>query len=377
MKNPKGFFVAGALVSLSLAASAPARADEVYMAVAGDATLAPAPGGHGIALVDWRKGFGSTGAYLDFTYNTDTVDVAFDQIALGNGVRLRLGAFGEVREAGVLSDYWVEGEELSDRGISASRGGAYAEVKRAIGRSMYVNWRTTAQRWFFSKLMSTGDSVLLPLDFTSIDEHLSLTLWHFSHDRSQWQPHRLFGRFVGIGAGVAADYQWRSLASRWGAIADPRNIPSAGEASGSEWIAGGTKIVDRLRWQFRQEGRFGVGEDDITRGRIGGMNPYSVRLAGSAWPAFLSSRYLAGHASLRYRAFGESEIGILGDAVWLRDPRRNGSHDFGAIGGIGALLDARWGPWQADLRAGWTLPSQWMATEPHVNVFFAVGREIH
>jgi hypothetical protein len=103
------------------------------------------------------------------------------------------------------------------------------------------------------------------------------------------------------------------------------------------------------------------------------VTPYAIRLAGAPWPAFLSSRVLAGHADLALRVWRDIEVGLASDVVWLDDPARTGARTMGTLAGAGGFLDARMGAWQLDVRVGLLAPSSWMLDSPQINGFVGVG----
>jgi hypothetical protein len=96
------------------------------------------------------------------------------------------------------------------------------------------------------------------------------------------------------------------------------------------------------------------GEDDLDRLRIGGVGAYVVPLAGVPWAGLLSGRLAAAEVSVHVRTAGELELGLLADGVFIDDRHRASPAEAGALGGLGAFADARFGPWQIDARLGWT-----------------------
>jgi hypothetical protein len=110
-----------------------------------------------------------------------------------------------------------------------------------------------------------------------------------------------------------------------------------------------------VRLQLQESAAFGVGEDDLTRDRIGGLTPFAAPMAGAPWAGWLSERYVAAQGSVHVRAFDDFELGPLVTALGLADPDRTGAQDeLGGQWGVGALADYRRGPWQFDLRGGWS-----------------------
>lgn len=369
---PAGFLAGVALVAVLFGLSAPASA-ESYGLVAGELRVSPDLDGNGIAIAQGNFSLGKE-RRLQVTYNTDTLDVAVDRIPLGGRTTLRAGVAGEAILAGVLTNYFRRGESVPELGFSASWVALYGELAHRLADRQFLTWRVTGRRWFFGEGPSTAQSFILPEDFVALEQKLSWTWWGFRDDPSTRQAHRLFWRLRGFGFGVQAESHLRSRAAAWGGRDDLRNDPARHQVIGTQWAAVGVPLAGDWRLQLREEARVGSGGDDLTRRRVGGFNPYAVNLAGAPWPAFLSQDLVAGHASVHWNAWADSEVGVLGDLVYLRDPARDGSGQLGALGGIGAFLDYRQGPWQGDLRVGWTLPNPWLASDAHVGVFAALGR---
>ena len=113
-------------------------------------------------------------------------------------------------------------------------------------------------------------------------------------------------------------------------------------------------------------------EDDLTRVRIGGMNPYVVPLAGAPWAALLADSFIAIQMSWHFRIYRELELGFLADGLAMSDPRRIGDRELGMLGGLGLFIDFQMGSFQLDLRGGWT-PSLRPSVAGNWNVFIAFG----
>ena len=93
----------------------------------------------------------------------------------------------------------------------------------------------------------------------------------------------------------------------------------------------------------------------MSRDRLGGMNPYVVRIAGAPWGAYASETYAGGEWSWHVPVGTATELGVLLGGALIDDVRRVGGDSATAmVFGAGALADVRLGDWQLDLRAGWS-----------------------
>lgn len=367
IRDVRGFFhILAALVVVLPASSAAA---DVSVGGLADASFGAQAGGHGAGLIDWRHGVGIGTAVV--TLNTDTVRAGLHRVRLADGLQLEAQIAGQALLAGVSSDYWVRGELLPDRGFASSWLGGHVQLAQRVGRRQVTTVRIAPRRHLFGAGEQT--SIRVPDDFTVVEQAVGYTYWGFDPDVMDWRPHQWFLRLRGFGFGAEAQSHLRSRTGRWGHPDDPRNDPAATIFIASQWAALGVDLAPGLRLQFREEARVGFGEDDITRQRIGGQNPYVVQLAGAPWPGFLSSHVLAGHVSLHWNAFGQSELGVAADVVALDDPGRTGSDDFGVLGGGALFADLRFGRWQVDARVGAAVPTRWLEGDLNVGVLLGVG----
>ena len=370
-----------ALVALAprIASSEPDR-HEAYAFLAGDIWPAPQAGGQGIAFLGWRWRGSSLTAYA--TYNTDTVRLGVDAVCISDRACFGAEVRGQLRFAGLLANYFVDGQRIAAFGLSASYLAATLQGRfRPLDR-WHVHLRSTARRWFFGRTDTTA-SVILPPDTWAFEQQAHLTYWAFDPDPSAREPHRPSWRLRGFGFGLQANYHHRLDARPWGVGVDEspspsvagRNRPDRNLAFVRQWAAIGIRLVDRWRLQLTERAGWGWGQDDLTRARIGGLNPYVIAIAGVPWAAFIADRYFAGQATLHYRLFDDVEVGLQLDAVGLRDIRRVDNDALGAAVGVGAFADARIGPWQGELRIGYSPDvGGWQADGPHVSLFVLVGR---
>lgn len=359
-----------ALIAASFLFATAAQAGErptVAAVAATDLQVAPTVSGFGLVLVQAEVG------RLRVRVNTDTLDVSWGEIDLAPQTSLRVGLAGEALVAGMMHRYSVAGEVVPSRGFAASWAGPYVEMTRRLGRNGFAGWRTTARQWWFGE--TEARAFTAPENFLSLEQKISLTYWGFAADPSLYEPHRLFRRIRGFGAGVQGEFWWRTAAEQWGNPADGRNEAHQRNFGASQWAAVGVP-VGASRVQVEERAYFGVDQDDLNRLAVGGFNPYMIRLPGVSAPAFRTSRALSGEVALHMPIGAESELGLTSSTVLLHDPLRDGTDEIGALTSVGAFVDFRSGPWQADLRFGWTLPSPALARVPQLGLFAAIGRQL-
>jgi hypothetical protein len=320
----------------------------VALAVGGDLRLHPVVDGHGFALVHWDQPVGRV--HLVTSYDTDTLRLSVEQLRLG---RVELGAMaaGEVYIAGLLSDYYQRGRLVPERGFYASYAALSAWAK-LLAAPHYLELAVTARRWFFQATSDTRRGFVLPADAWVGELRLRYTLWQLAPDRSLWEAHRPFPRVRGVAFGVEAGVDLRDDAHKWGD--DARNDPSSTIVMLRQWLRAGANLVRGLRLQLDETAVWMFGEDDLVRARLGGMNRYTLPLAGAVWPAYLAGRVASAELSLHARIAGEVEAGLLADGAIVDDRDRTGSSPPGALFGVGIFADVRVGAWQFDFRGGWS-----------------------
>jgi hypothetical protein len=339
------------IAALLFAAPVSGLHHRVGLALGGDVVLAPAPGGNGFGLLRWEmQGLPRRSRFM-LELNTDTLRVGWDGIRVG---RFELGvqAAGEVLIAGLLTNYYVDGRNDQRRGFYASYAALHGFAKLHV-KPHYLELAVGGRRWFFSHASSTQPGLVLPPEAWVGEVRLRYTLWQVRPDRSLWEAQRLHARISGIAFGVELGLDERSDAAPWGA--DPRNQPSRHGILVRQWMRAGVELGRRVRLQLDEIACWMWGEDDLNRQRVGGMNPYSVPLAGAPWAGYLAGKLAALHASLHVRVRHEHELGVIADAVVLEDADRLGPLGRpDVLAGVGVFADVRVKSWQIDLRAGWS-----------------------
>lgn len=353
------------IVAFVVVAAAPASAAELHhrisLAGGGEIYATPDLSGHGFFLLRYDLDGLPRNAHFAAELNTDTLRLSYDRVRFGR-FELGVAAAGEVLIAGILSDYYRDGQNDPGRTFWASYGSAAAAAKLNLAPH-FVELAVGARRWFFSRGGATRPELTLPPESWVGEVRLRYTLWQLAGDRSLWEPQRLFPRLRGVAFGVELGLDARSLARPWGArddaaftVPDLRNDPSRTIFSARQWLRAGTLLQRRVRLQIDETASWMWGADDLVRLRVGGLNPYSVPLVGAPWAGYLAGNLAAIDASLHVRVAREHEIGVLVDGVVLDDVDRTGGSTArpAVLGGVGVFADLRLGAWQLDLRGGWS-----------------------
>ena len=340
----------------------PAHAADTQLSfsVLGEGAFTPEPGGHGAMLLAADvTNIGDQALSFAAVLNTETLRLQLAGIPLAERLWLELDATGELGFASLLPDYFLYGEKIPERGFFASYVDGGATLVWSPSGPHWIRLRAGVRRWFFGAGPNTADALDLPADVTAFSPTLAYTLWLIRDGDEFSERHRVFPRVVGFALGVEMGMSLRTNHDAWGTL-DPaletgaRNDPNALSLRPQGWLRAGTWIADNLRWQVMCEAAYGVGEDDITRSRVGGQNPYVVGVPGLAWGSFVSERYVGGDWSWHLRAAGQSEVGLRFAGAYLDDLDRTGESRGGALFGASVFADMRFGDWQVDTRLGWS-----------------------
>lgn len=321
---------------------------------------------HGILLVGYDFDPWIAEGYPSIVFDTDTLRLGISEMQLGEAWRLGVNLTGETSVAGLLPYYYVDGQADLGRGFFASYAEADVRIKRLIPGGGWAELAVTGRQWLFEDIEGDTDpSLVKPDDFFVVMPRLHLGWWKLKNDPAWTQRHRFHPRLTGWAVGLNLGVDVRTSDSAWGSVdregstdADEvgrntlRNQPEKIIYTARQWFLGGIQLNDRFRLEISEYAAFGVGEDDVTRERVGGMGPYVVEMPGAPWPAYLADKLVAARVSLPILVGGDVEIGPTFSAIYLQDKDRVGSEDFGLVYGAGATLDARFGDWQLDLRGG-------------------------
>lgn len=333
---------------------------------------APTFGGNGWALVDAQRTGLAAGGRLHLLYNTDTVVVGFEGMRFANGkIELSIVGKGEALLSGLLFAYRQQGERNSGRSFYGSYAQLMPSMKWHFAPRHSLELVTGVRQWFFGRMSSTDDTFVLPPNTFVFEPRLGYTYWDVKAGSEEWEAHRFYPRITGITVGVQLGLDVRSDRRAWGydtggGQTDPRNRPGMPVMMARQWMYAGVALGQWGRLQLEEHASWGHGEDDLTRNRAGGMNPYVIPLAGLPWATFLSERLVAGQASLHVKLGASAhEAGVAVNGGAFNDPYRTGQlMSFGGAGGAEAFVDLRFGGWQLYGRFGMAFPSPWQLAQP-------------
>lgn len=349
---------------------------------AADSWFEPERGFHAAFMAAYDVDGIGDGMHFGARFNTDTLRLSLERIPIyGTWLHTGVRAAYEHRFAGLLTDHYIRGKNEPSRGFEASYLLTQAYLKADLPSDHYLELDFGVRKWLFSTSGETASGLVLPQEAWVFEPQIVYTYWRLADDASLKERHRLFPRVRGLAFGISFGVDVRNHATRWGyiegTIEDPeydRNNPDRSIAKIRQWLRAGIQLQDWMRLQVYQTAAFGEGEDDLTRVRLGGLNPYVVPLAGAPWAAFLSEKFLAFESSLHINVGGGVEAGMLAHAVVLEDAGRNGRKDvYDLQNGVGLFIDARLGNLQLDIRSGWSPSIDWKNTQNHLGLFGSLG----
>ncbi|MEZ4463958.1 MAG: hypothetical protein R3F43_05395 [bacterium] len=355
-----------AVFTLICALPAVATADRFTTAIAAEGWNDEVSPVHGIILLAWDTRPLWRGGRLGVELNTDTLRFSVDGVRLNENVEIGAALTSEFRIAGLQPDYYRDGVTDPGRGFWSSYLGARAHAKARIAPRTWLDLELGGRRFLFNPVedgeRATNPALVLPPNAWIFEPRVRYTWWNLADDAAWRDRHRLFPRLRGVAAGLELGVDARADDQPWGALdaeafptVDPRNAPDPFAPRVQQWLMAGWQILPWVRTQLVESAMFGEGGDDLTRQRIGGAGPYSVNLPGAPWASWLSERYVAGLWSWHFEAMPDLEVGPMVGAVVLADPGRVGADDeVGTLVGLGGLVDWRTGPWQVDLRGGYS-----------------------
>lgn len=373
---------------------------DLFVSAGVDAWSAATPNGHGYGLLSYQREDIWRELDVNLTYNTDTILARGSGLQLGE--QLRLGGFvkGQVLYAGLLRDYYRRGEERFERAFNASyvQGGLFLD---AGDGPFFLQVGVSTRRWFFSERQDffsdqeTAEGFVLPSEMWVIEPRMRLTYWDFEHDPSHNEPHRHFWRLSGWGLGAEFGPNIRFGWRQWGAFdeevfeqPDRRNLQGAQPFIFRGWLRWGLQFTDWARVQTKLFASLGINEDDLTRSRVGGLNPYVVQMGGLPWAAYLPENFGSAEATFHFKVFGDSEVGPMVQALQMSEAdatranfRRNFNDPNDGLGAslysVGLFGDWRFGDsWQIYTRFGYTLPNDHLLDGPYLSGFIGLGTQL-
>jgi hypothetical protein len=382
--NPRFFSKLAVLATLTIATPCEAVDWSAQASLGVDNWFAPEAGGHGFAIFDLRGRHALGRSDFHFYYNTETVQLSVENVPLGSdSLQLSAGIRGELGYAGILRDYFVDARKDITRGFFASYVYVFTSVKWLPGGPHSLEAVLGGRQWIFARdPNATSSTLALPVDPTVFEPRIRYTFWNINAPSDEWQAQVLFPRIRGVTAGIELGADIRSNTTPWATIHNTnnhRNAPKTVILMARQWLRLGTQISPRWRFQFDENASWGIGEDDLTRVRAGGMNPYSVTIPGLPWPALLCERLLAGNASVHLRPslYYRHEFGVAFAGGFFNDIHRDGSLDtFGFASGASAFADLRFWRMQVYARVGAALPVGAIPDRLHLSAMIAVGLSV-
>jgi hypothetical protein len=374
------WILSAALVSLAPSVAS-AQENRLYVAGGADVWTGAEPSGHGYALVTYQRS-GRHGL-VDVTYNTDTLWAAIDGVPMTSWLALGGMLKGQLGYAGLLPDYYDQGEGRPERGFNASymQGRMWGKV---LLDPHYIELELGARRWSFASNDATSKTLTLPSVGLVWEPRLRYTLWLLGQDAAIHEPHRHMWRQRGLALGAEAGVDVRDVYAPFGALdeGESRNAASEAPRYGLVWLKAGRQVTERVRVQTTQLVMAGQHMDDLNRWRIGGLNPYVAPVAGLPWAAYLLSNFWHSEVSAAVRVAGEHEVGLMWHMVRMSgdDVLRRGDGEWGGLGGGfygGAVYgDLRFGPWQIEAKLGATRPDNVLVGAPYLGGWLSAGYQL-
>ena len=370
------------LVALSAAGSG--RAQEWGGAVAGggEFNLTPEITGHGWLLFD-ALGQGVVGnGNLRLHYNTTKLHVGIERLSFAKGKMAFFGFLeGEALLSQLLTDYSKRGRRIRELGFNASYTLLSTKLQWYPGNYQTLELVLAARHWWFKTNANTLAGFDLPPNTFVFEPRIGYVFWKIDAPAEEWEAHRFFPRIRGIAFRISGGVDVRSRVASWG-IADGRNEPERAIWTIRQSLGAGWQLAPLLRLQLDQWGSYGWSEDDITRNRIGGVNPYVIPVPGLPWTGLVSERVFSGQLGLHVRTGQTSrhEVGLLVGGGAFNDVARDGAlATYGGAGGLSAVGDLRFGErdrFQLHLRFSWGFPVVWLLDGPYLAGLLSIGARV-
>jgi len=344
-------------------------------AAGGDFAFVPEATGFGFVLFD-ATGEDKVGkGDVRLHYNTDTIHLAIERVPMGENFEFSVALRGEIFMAGLLHQYYQQGLRRSGLGFNASYVVLMPKIQWHVANQHTLEVLTDVRYWMFGD-KNTDPAYLLPANAWVFEPRLGYIYWNVDSPGEEYRASKLFPRIEGIAVGASVGVDVRSDVRSWGFVGDGRNDPTKAIWTLNQWLRAGWQTGERFRLELQETANWGWNQDDLTRMRVGGMNPYVVIVPGLPWSANISERLLIAQLSghIRPKKNKPQELGLIVSGGALNDPRRQGLLDeYDGVGGLALFTDLRWGRWQVYARVGWAFPTQWLLDNPHLSGFVGLG----
>lgn len=377
------------LVAVALAASVwptpvsaePERWDAAALG-GGELTFMPQATGHGWASFD-SVGRGVVGnGDLHLFWNTTKLHAGIERLSFAGGKLAFFGFLeGEALISQLLNDYFQNGLRIREYGFKSSYIMLSTKLQWYPGKHQTIEVLAAARRWFFGPRSFTSTDYVLPLDTWVFEPRIGYNYWNINAPSEEWEAHRVFPRIQGFAIGIDGGLDVRSDVRVWG-LDDGRNDPGKVIYGVSQWIRAGWRLAPLVRLQLEQWGNYGWRQDDITRRRMGGVNPYVIQVPGLPWTGLISERLVAAMLGLHLKAKESSqhEFGVLVGGGAFNDVNRVGAlSTYGGAGGVSLHGDLRFGPtgrYQLNIRVSYGFPVAWLFDPPYLAGLVAFGARI-
>ncbi len=232
--------------------------------------------GHGMLDVVFRGDDWSAGLL------TDTVDARWTP-ELERG-KAWVGGRAEGFAAGLMISPWTDGRPDPGRARIAAYGGVELGVQRYLRRGFYVGVEGNARYYAFFPMATTVGEVPDARPVVHADAVIG---WYKPFASAKLRP----------GLDLA---------------------PGSPEAAAQPHVVAEAQLQPAWKLAPRVEIRaaWGDSKDEVTRTRLGGLNPYVVPLAGAVWAEWWVEDYAAARLGPQWTAKA-FEVAWLADAAWF------------------------------------------------------------
>jgi len=277
-----------AVLALALVSST-AQAEGWHGSAAGggDFAFVPEATGFGFVLFDVTGEDKVGKGDVRLHYNTDTIHLAIERVPMGENFEFSVALRGEIFMAGLLHQYYQQGLRLSGLGFRASYVVLMPKIQWHFADRHTLEVLTDVRYWMFGD-KDTLPAYLLPANAWVFEPRLGYIYWNIDSPGEEYRASKLFPRIEGIAVGASVGVDVRSDVRAWGftntgTSIDGRNDPTKAIWTLNQWLRGGWNTGDRFRLELQETFNWGWNQDDLTRMRVGGMNPYVLVIPGLPW----------------------------------------------------------------------------------------------